>query len=181
MNACTLRYRNIPDDAEIGVVEVLARTAAGRVTWQRNREGEPAYALVEGVDTALVERLRARASATVTESPIIACAVFPSVAEALPHLLHALGGPGRPAGVRTCEQLGTGILIEWDLEVTGHDVILGCIEIECARFGSARRTVLLSPLPLAWWTRIAAQGLGAPEIAPDRVLEALLEGAHVPH
>lgn len=179
MLAFTLRYRATPDDAEIGAVESLARAQNARVAWQRNGAGDPVYALVEGADASLAGALAARQSATVVESPVIALAVYPERPEALPPLRQALGGPGAPAGIVCCEPLRDGLLVEWNLDVTGAEVVLGLIDVEFARHRSARRTELLSPIPLAWWTRIAAAGLSAPEIAPDRVLEALLEEAHV--
>lgn len=116
------------------------------------------------------------------DASVIAIAVFPSVVEALPRLADALGGPGRPAGVRGCEACGgDGVAIEWDLEVTPAAVVLGLVDVELARFAAGRTAELLSPLPPAWIARIAADGLRAPEISPDRMLETLVQraGLHV--
>jgi hypothetical protein len=115
----------------------------------------------------------------VFDSAVIALAIRPNVAEALPALQDALAGSGRPAGVLGFESDGTTATVEWNNEVTSAEVILAIVDIELARYGAARVTELLTPLPLEWWTSIAQAGLGAPEIAPDRVLEALIEEHHV--
>jgi len=110
----------------------------------------------------------------------IALAVFPSRVEALPGLLHALGGPGRPAGVsdaHLCD--GGGIIVEWDPAQTAVRLVIGLIDIELRRYGATRRIELLRPLPLDQLTEIASQELHA-KIGPDQVLEALLGQAGFP-
>jgi len=136
------------------------------------------YGLVEG-PAACATALREETRAAVFTRPVIALAVSPSVPEALPPLLHALAGPGRPSGVLSCDAYEGGLVVEWDLEITSADVLLGLIDIEMDRFHARRVNELLTPLPLAWSTRIAANGLRAPEITPDRVLEEQLEVQHV--
>jgi hypothetical protein len=89
--------------------------------------------------------------------------------------MHALGGPGRPAGVLACDAVPGGTIVEWDLDVTSFEVVLNLVDIEIDRFRAQRVNALLTPLPLAWWTRIGATGLHAPDITPDRVLEEQLE------
>ncbi|HKU81241.1 MAG TPA: hypothetical protein VJP76_03650 [Candidatus Tumulicola sp.] len=124
-------------------------------------------------------RAAAAAVGAVTyDAPVIAIAVFPSVAEALPALVDALEGTGRPAGMRGCSPCGGGgVAIEWDLDATSAGVVMGIIDVELARFTSGRSAELLAPLPPHWVTRIAAGGLRAPEISPERTLETLLERA----
>lgn len=172
MSAFTIRYREMPGDAERAALDGSARRSGGRTSWSAGVRLGRAYALVEN---AGVEALRSASSGTILESAVIALAVWPNVAEALPYLQDALGGNGRPAGIVSCEIVDEALLVEWNLDRTGADVVLGLIDVELRRFGSGRASELLSPLPLAWWTRLAAEGLRAPQIAPDRVLEALLE------
>ncbi|HEX8805410.1 MAG TPA: hypothetical protein VF741_00620, partial [Candidatus Aquilonibacter sp.] len=74
---------------------------------------------------------------------------------------------------------GGGMLLEWDLDTTALDTIMDLIDIEIERFHARRTNFLLTPLPLAWWTTIAGNGLRAPEITPERVLEEQLEVQHV--
>jgi hypothetical protein len=177
VSAFTIRYREMPGDAERNAVESIVRQRGGRIAWQANPRFERTYALIEGVSDP--EAVRAATRGTVLDSAVIALAVLPNVAEALPYLRDALCGEGRPAGIVACEPTEGGTIVEWDLERTGAEVILALIDVELRRFHAARVNELLSPLPLAWWTRIAANGLRAPQIAPDRVLEALLEQSDV--
>ncbi len=176
MPAFTVRYTPTPRDDVRSSLADFARRSGAVLSWQDNAAFNRSYALVEGADA---QSLDTRDGATVLETPVIALAIRPNVAEALPPLLEALGGPGRPDGVRSCEAIDGAAVVEWNLDRTPAEVVLAVIDIELARFGAARVTELLTPLPLAWWTSIASAGLQAPEIAPDRVLEALIEEHHV--
>lgn len=152
--------------------------------WRLSRRADRSYALLEFETAGPAGVLAAAAAggAVVYDAPVIAIAVFPSVAEALPALTAALDGPGRPAGVRACEPCGGGgVAIDWDLEVTPAAIVLGVVDVELARFASGRTAELLSPLPPPWVAKIAADGLQAPEISPGRTLETLVQraGLHV--
>ena len=179
MSAFTLRFKPEPSAAEIRDAERAAADLGARNTWQHATACNRMYALVEGASPACISTLRETTVATVYDRPVIALAVFPSVAEALPSLLHALGGPGRPAGVHACDPCEGGLIVEWDLDVTSLDTIMNLIDIEIERFHARRVNALLTPLPLVWWTAIAANGLHAPDITPERVLEEQLEVQHV--
>jgi hypothetical protein len=138
-----------------------------------------AYALVTGPYAACTDAIRDECRATILKTPIIALAIFPSTTEALQPIRNALLGSGHPGGVLTCDPIADGLVVEWNLDRTSLGVVLGLIDIELNRFRAERVNALLSPLPLSWWTRIAAEGLRTPEIAPERVLEELLEESHV--
>ena len=176
MPAFTVRYTPIPRDEVRSSLADFARRNGGVVSWQDNAAFHRSYALVEGVSAGSLET---QDGATVSETPVIALAIRPNVPEALRPLLEALDGSGRPDGIRSCETLSGALIVEWNLDRTPARVVLELVDIELARFGAARVTELLTPLPLAWWTSIASAGLQAPEIAPDRVLEALIEEHHV--
>jgi hypothetical protein len=156
-----------------------AKSRGGSIEWSVHPRFGRAYALVNGEHAECFDAMRDECRAVVFETPVIALAVFPSVSEALPSIIEALTGPGRPGGVIACDRLSRGVVIEWDLDRTAASVVLGLIDTELDRFHAGRVNELLSPLPLEWWTRIAAEGLRAPEIAPDRVIEALLQAHHV--
>jgi hypothetical protein len=179
MSAFTLRFKPEPSDAELRAVERSLRDLGARVTWQHATACKRMYGLVEGASPACIATLREATVATVYDRPVIALAVFPSVPEALRPLLQALGGPGRPAGVHACDPCDGGVIVEWDLDVSALDVIMNLIDIEIDRYHARRINALLTPLPLAWWTTIAAGGLRAPEITSERVLEEQLEVQHV--
>ncbi len=138
------------------------------------------YALVEGRDDVDPSELEQRLSgARWYDASIIALAIEPLPADALPLLAEALGGVGAPAGVCECAQIGTRLILEFRPDVTQPALINRIIDVELRRFGGARRTELLTPLSLATAASIAADGLQANEIAPDRILEALLGLEHV--
>lgn len=173
MSAFTVRYRPIPTDDVRRTLEEFARRNGAQVSWSTAQAYNRSYALVEGAGSPMAAT--AEPAATIFDSPIIALAIRPNVAEALPALEHALGGSGRPAGMRGFEISGDAAILEWNHDVTPASTVLALVDLELDRFHAARVTEILTPLPLAWWTSIAAQGLQAPEIAPDRVLESLIE------
>ena len=176
MPAFTVRYNSIPaDDVRSSLGEFAHRNGA-TVTWLEHAALSRSYALIEGTSAGSLDM---QAGATVFETPVIALAIRPNVPEALPALADALGGPGRPSGVMSCETVAGAVIVEWNLERSPADTILALVDVELARFRASRANELLTPLPLAWWTAIASAGLQAPEIAPDRVLEALIVEHHV--
>jgi hypothetical protein len=170
--AWTLRFTPPPDDAETGAVQAACSRLGASVRWERPGF-ERRYALIESADDRVRNEL-ARARATIFPGPVIALAVSPTVPEALPPLLAALGGAGRPAGVYSCERHAGAAIVEWDLERTPWETIEAAIDAECGVYRSGRVNDLLTPLPVAWWTALAAYGLHAPEIVPERVLEVQL-------
>lgn len=107
----------------------------------------------------------------------IVLAVFPSAPQALPALERALVGPGGPDGVLGVRRSDSSIVVEWDPARSAVRLVMAVIDAELRRFGASRRTELLAPLSEALLARIAAAELQTPEIAPDRILETLLEKA----
>ena len=179
MPTYTLRYRNVPSDAAADNVEAIARRHGGRVAWQRNDAGFSSYALVEGAAESCAAELSRTVGVSLVDGPIIAVAVSPHSPEALPLLESALAGLGAPLAVTRCERANGALEIEWNPAGAAAASVMKLVDLELARLACGRTTTLLSPLPLEVWTRIAAEGLQAPEIAPDRVLEALLEHRRV--
>jgi hypothetical protein len=175
MSATALRFNPSANASEIESVRSIIEGHGARVQWVDSPEYDRTYGLIEPADMACIDELREKTRAVVLDRPIVALLVVPSVEEAVPLLLQALGGDGRPSGVTLCEPCRDGVLIEWDLDETGLDVVMSLVDIEIDRFRAARVNALLAPLPLSWWTRIAAEGLRAPEITADRVLEEQLE------
>lgn len=152
----------------------------GRAVWRASAATGRSYALVELPAPPDVAGIAAAAGAKIYQTPIIALAVFPEVREALPYLLDALGGTGRPAAMLTCEPCSDGVVIEWDPQRASAGVILGLVDVELRRFNSGRTAELLSPLPAAWVAHIAGDGLQAPQVTPERVLEVLMERGGLP-
>ncbi len=175
MPGFTLRYPRIPSDAEIAAVDAVVHRHSGRISWQNDAQFACTYALVEHAGENCAAELGAGTNAEIFDPPIIALAVFPQVAEALPFLQHALGGEGAPDAMVRCDRSGDAVILEWHGDRTPVTLVFALIDAELRRFNSARVTRLLAPMPAAWWTRIAADGLQSPDIATDRVLEELLE------
>jgi hypothetical protein len=148
----------------------------GIANWRVSPDVDRAYALVELPDDGVTAAIATDASFT-ESAPIIALAVYPTVAEALPSLIEVLDGPGRPSGVIGCSASGAAAVLEWDLDRTPATLVLELIDTELDRFHSGRRTELLTPLTETWLAKIAADGLQCSEIAPDRILETLVAKA----
>jgi hypothetical protein len=170
----TLRIDGRLNEEARKLVDALLLDHGGRAAWHTSAATGRSYALLE-LPALLPELTAIAADAKVYQTPIIALAVFPEVREALPALLEALGGDGGPAAILTCEPCSGGMVIEWDPQRTSARVVLGLVDVELRRFNSGRTAELLSPLPPASIARIAADGLEAPQIAPERVLEMLLD------
>jgi hypothetical protein len=110
--------------------------------------------------------------------PVIALAVTPHPAEALPALLEALGGAGRPAGILTCECAAEGELrVRWDIAVTPASVVRALLAAEVNRFAGAYTTRLLEPLSVEASAMVAADGLQSSELTTDRILDVLVQRA----
>ncbi|HKU68214.1 MAG TPA: hypothetical protein VJP85_10595 [Candidatus Baltobacteraceae bacterium] len=113
------------------------------------------------------------------DAEIIALAIEPLPADALPLLAQALGGPGAPAGVCECATHGERLILEFRPDLTPAGLLVRIIDVELRRFRGSRRTQILTPLSMRTAAAIAADGLQAPEIASDRILESLLGLEHV--
>lgn len=113
------------------------------------------------------------------DEAIIALAIEPAPPDALRPLAQALGGPGAPAGVISADAVDGRLIVEFRPLVTQSSLLMRIADVELRRFNGSRRSACLTPLPVGIVARIAAEGLQAPEIAPDRILESLLGIAHV--
>ncbi len=166
------------ENERTAIDEIVGRLG-GFTRWRCSRRFDRAFASIELRSESGLDALRAATGATVYDATIIALAVTPTLPEALPALEDALAGTGRPAGIVFAEGRDGAICVAWDLAKTDAGIVMSAIDAELRRFAAARTVELLSPLPLAAMTAIVAEGLNAPEIAPDRVLEALIESRHV--
>ena len=175
MPASTLRSGQILSDSVRTTVEAAIASRGGSVTWRDDAGSGRTYGLVELPKDAPAVRAVVREPVTVFEAPIIALAVSPSVPEALPLLLEAFSGPGRPDGILSCEASNGRLILEWNPDRTKTALVFSLLDTELRRFASGRTGELLAPLPEALAAQIAAEGLGTREIASNRVLETLLE------
>ncbi len=97
--------------------------------------------------------------------------------------MHAIAGAfsadAGVAGVLECTVLADIFVIEFEPARTMPSLILNIADVELRRFHGYRKVTLLNPLPADILAQIAASGLQASEIAPDRILETLLEQSGV--
>ncbi len=170
--ARTIRFDAAPDAAERAALERSIAAAGGRVAWRSDAATGRTYGLVETPESAAFA-----VSGTSFAHAIIALAVTPRPPEAFPALLEALGGAGRPAGIASCERVGDDLVLEWDPAVSAASLVIAVLDTELRRFAGTRIARSLAPLPDAVMATVAAVGLGAPEIAPERMLETYLEAS----
>ncbi len=137
------------------------------------------YVLVEGPESVDPAQVAAQMEGRWFGEAIIAVAIEPRPADALPQLHETLAGAGAPAGVISADVAGASLLVEIAPSQTSPLLVLQLVDVELRRFQGVRTTQLLSPLPVELTALVAAQGLGAPEIAPDRILESLLGAGYV--
>jgi hypothetical protein len=168
----------VPTDAQRVAVEDAARHGGGSARWRCSAAAGRSYAsiAVPNRDAASIPVAR---GATLYDGALIALAVFPALPEALPPVADALGGPGRPAGILACHSLPGGVIVEWDPSISRPALVMGVIDAELRRFACGRTSELLSPLPAEVATQIAAEGLGAEQVLPARVLELQIGSDHV--
>ncbi len=173
----TLSIGGTPDERHREAIDEAVRAQGGRTTWRAHPKFGRAYALIESADRVDTESIRAVSGGQAYATAIIALAVSPAVPQALPSLQEALSGRGRPAGVLACHPFPGGTVIEWDPNVSSAEVVVGLVDVELRRFGSGRTAEVLAPLPRSTVAKIASEGLQAPEVRLDRVLEALIDDA----
>jgi hypothetical protein len=171
----TLCFEKDVDRERREAIDGAVRELGGSAVWRIKEPAVRSYALLELPDGSNADAIRANSGATVYDGSIIALAVFPVVTEALPRLLDALGGPGRPTGVLACRPCPGGVVVEWDPTRTRACVVLAVIDVEVQRFGSGRVAELLSPVSPDVAAKLAAEGLAAPEIEPNRILELRID------
>jgi hypothetical protein len=138
------------------------------------------YGLVQGPPSVEpAEAAQALAGARWYEETIVALAVEPTPAEALPAIAAAFSADAGLAGVVDVEVCAESIVIEFQPSRTAPSLVLNLADVELRRFHGYRKVTLLNPLTSEVLAKIAATGLQAPEIAPDRILETLLEQSGV--
>lgn len=174
MNFQTVSFGREATAAERDDVETAVAARGGSVAWRSSARAGRTYGLVGLPDGELETAI---GTATVHDTAIIALAVYPVAAEALPFVRDALAGAGRPSGVIAATSCDGGVVVEWDPRRTAAAVVYDLVDVELRRFGGGRTAELLAPLPDDVIARVAAEGLQAPEISPDRELETLVKRA----
>lgn len=167
----TLSMDGAPSEAQREALDVVLSASGGSAIWRSNTGVARTYALLQLPAPRDRSLFAVPPNAVLYETPIIALAVFPALAEALPRVAEAVAGPGRPAALAAHFTVAGAIVVEWDPAKSPVALLTDLIDVELARFQCGRRTELLSPLPAALVTQIAAEGVRAPQIVTHRVLE----------
>lgn len=170
----TLRLDEVAHERRRASIDDVVRRHGGTSLWRSHPAVARSYALFEIAGAGGREEIAAVAQGTLYETAIIALAVSPTVGQALPSLHETFAGGGRPEAMLDCRRSDAALLLEWNLDMAPAGLMMALIDVALRRFASGRTTELLNPLPPDVVTRLAADGLGAPEIEPSRVLELLL-------
>jgi hypothetical protein len=178
--ARTFRVDATLDEQQRTSIAAALRQAGASARFGPHNAFARTYALVEADDNVAPETIeQCVARGRLYDEAIIALAIEPTPMDALLACEDALGGAGRPAGIAACERVGSHLIVELRPSVTPFSFVATLLGVELRRFGGFRTSVLLAPLPEAVTAAIAADGLQAQEIAPDRILETLLARADV--
>lgn len=180
MVVSTLTVRMAPDcgHADCAAVEFAVRASGADIVWAPPARSGRRYGSIAHPTHELRGALNAIDGVNVWDE-VIAIAVYPSTPEALPAIADALGGAGAPDGVLSCDAIDDAVVVEWDPSRTPASVVYGLIDVELARVHASRVVELLVPLSDALLARIAAEGLRAPDLRADRLLEFQLERSGV--
>jgi hypothetical protein len=118
-------------------------------------------------------RLAAAGAARIDLPPLAVLEIAPAGGAGLARLAAALGGPGRPGGIISCERTAATLLIELDTARSSLDLAVALIDAELG--GRERRIVPLLPLEDEVLARFAAARLGAPSFGANRIIETHAE------
>jgi hypothetical protein len=101
--------------------------------------------------------------------------VEPLWPRALPALMHALSGPGRPAGVVDARPDGaSALIVELDCGTTALALVVALIDVEL-RAAPGRRIVPVIEFDDDVLTAFAGAALGEPDLDRSRLIETYLE------
>jgi hypothetical protein len=118
--------------------------------------------------------LPALSEARVDEPPILPLEIVPLHAARLPALEAALGGPGRPAGVRECLRSERSLLVELDESTTPLAFVVALVDVELEA-APGRRILPLLGLRDESLAEFAAAVLREPDLDASRLIETYSE------
>jgi hypothetical protein len=128
--------------------------------------------LDEHCDLALLSK--ALADARFTEPPPAIVEIVPDHERRLPALVHALGGPGRPAGVLDAVSTAHSLVLEIDVTKTALSLILDIVDVEL-QTAPGRRIIPIIPLTDTMLAALARDLVGDPALDISRLIETYTE------
>ncbi len=172
------RFASVTFDGVLAACERhgAARTlrSAGATVTSWNAGVGRTYATVvldAAADTAAVATASA---ARVDEPPLVVLHVTPRFADRVACIAEALGGPGRPDGVRDMRHDGEVLVVEVDARRTSLAVVLALVDLE-AGGAALRRVEPLVALDDATLAALAGAALREPDLDATRLIETYLE------
>ena len=143
-----MRFDSTIDEAQRKKMAASLPSGASLKFGQSPSGARRTYALVEG--PASLEAAEAEQSlppARWYDEAIIALAIEPTPADALPAIERTLQGAGSPAGVLECTIASGSAIVEFRPALTSASLVLTLADVELRRFGGCRKVALLNPLP----------------------------------
>ncbi len=170
----SVRFDRVLAEAERAEAARVIASADAKVTsWNSAPAGGRCYALLQLGAQADAQSLGASVRARVDEPPLVVLSVVVRERGDLDALEGALGGPGRPAGVRDCRLAGDALLLELDAAVTPLSLLVDLIDVVLR--GAARRIFPLLGLCDENLAAFAGATLGEPALDASRLIETWLE------
>jgi hypothetical protein len=171
--ALSLRFdRALAGSEREAVASLLVSLAATPTSWAL--AGSPARTYVRCEAAPEAEGALAQAGAArIDVPPLVVLEIIPEGGAGLAALEGALGGPGRPRTIVSCERTAAGLLVELESEANALDLAVAVIDAELR--GRARRIVPLLPLEDEVLARFVAARLGAPGFGASRIIETHAE------
>jgi hypothetical protein len=175
-----IRFASVRYDGVLGpserdeTVRSLRSTGADVTSWSVAGGRTYCRVRVNAADESAARAALPRA-ARVDLPPLGVMRVEPFWPAALPALRHALGGPGRPAGVVDLRSDGSAALVvDFDCRRTAPDLIVAVIDAELRAFPGRRITPVL-PFEDDVLAAFAGALLSEPDVDASRLIETHLE------
>jgi hypothetical protein len=163
--------RALADGERDDIARLLSSVGATVTSWSVLPAFGRSYALAARGPAA---GLPSMPGARVDEPPIVPLEIVPLHAGRLPALEVALGGRGRPAGVRECVRSGNSLLVELDESVTPLSFVVALVDVELEA-APGRRIVPLLGLGDESLADFASAMLREPDLDASRLIETYSE------
>jgi hypothetical protein len=164
--------RALADRERDDIARLLSSVGATVTSWSVPPAFGRTYALA-ALDPATGE-LPLPPEARADEPPIVPLEIVPLHAVRLAALEAALGGPGRPAGVRECLRSERSLLVELDESITPLSFVVALVDLELEA-APGRRIVPLLGLGDESLAAFAAAALREPDLDASRLIETYSE------
>lgn len=173
VGSLSIRFNSVlGDDQRAEFAAWLTSHEMRLASWKPLAAPGRTYALVDyAADEPALEALRAFGASTVDAPPLCVLDVAPASPGGCARIVRALGGPGRPAGVREAVAFGASVLVELDDRRTPLALVVDLIDAELSN-GAAGRTILpLFGLRDDELAAFASVQLATPDIDRSRIIE----------